>query len=176
MRARTWIIGVLLTTPLSAQQKPSDSPSPAVAAGAYRVLPPAKLSIVTVSTALQSDVSARPNYAAPIYGAPFGSIPDLPQGLPPFFVAIAQDDSGAGALVDRFYAALLAKGYRPELHRFQCGGHGFGMSRRFTSSDHWIDSFFWWMEANGLTRKPGDPERPIRPTPTGRSGRNGASR
>jgi hypothetical protein len=43
MRARTWIIAVLLTTPLSAQQRSSDSPSAAVAAGAYRVLPPVKL-------------------------------------------------------------------------------------------------------------------------------------
>jgi acetyl esterase/lipase len=131
--------------------------------------------IVTVSTAVQSDVSARPNYAAPIYGAPFGSIPDLPPGLPPFFLAVAQDD-GAGTLVDRFYSALLAKGYRPELHRFQSGGHGFGMNQRFTTSDHWIDSFFWWMEANGLTRKPGDPERPTRRTPSGSSGRSGAPR
>jgi acetyl esterase/lipase len=128
-----------------------------------------------VSTAVHSDVSARPNYAAPIYGAPFGSIPDLPPGLPPFFLAVAQDD-GAGTLVDRFYSALLARGYRPELHRFQSGGHGFGMSQRFTTSDHWIDSFFWWIEANGLTRKPGDPEHPIRPTPTGRSSPSGASR
>jgi acetyl esterase/lipase len=132
--------------------------------------------IVTVATALQSDLSARPNYAAPIYGAPFGSIPELPQGLPPFFLAIAQDDNGAGALVDRFYAALLAKEYRPELHRFQSGGHGFGMDKRFTTADHWIDEFFWWLEANDLTRKAGDPEHPIRPTATGRSGRGGASR
>src|SRR6185295_14948491 len=80
--------------------------------------------IVTVSAALQSDVSLRPNYAAPIYGAPFGNIPELPQGLPPFFLAVAQDDD-ARRLVDRFYAALLAAGYRPELHRFQSGGHGF---------------------------------------------------
>ena len=25
-----------------------------------------------------------------------------------------------------------------------------------------IDEFFWWMEANGLTRKPGDPDRQSR--------------
>ena len=126
--------------------------------------------IVTVSTALQSDLAARPNYAAPIYGAPFGSIPELPQGLPPFFLAVAQDDSVAGALVDRFYAALLAKGYKPELHRFQSGGHGFGMNKRFTTADHWIDELFWWLEANDLTRKPGDPERPNRGATTGRRG------
>jgi acetyl esterase/lipase len=111
--------------------------------------------IVTVLATLQSDLSARPNYAAPIYGAPLGGVPEIPQGLPPFFLAIAQDD-GAAFLVDRFYAALLAAGYRPELHRFQSGGHGFGMRKRGTTSDHWVDEFFWWMEANGLTRRPGD--------------------
>ena len=43
MRARTWIIAVLLITPLSAQQRSTDSPSAAMAAGAHRVLPPVKL-------------------------------------------------------------------------------------------------------------------------------------
>jgi len=126
--------------------------------------------IVTVAAALQRDLSARPNYVAPIYGAPFGSIGEIPKGLPPLFLAIAQDDSGAGALVERFYAALLAAGYKPELHRFQSGGHGFGMNKRFTTSDHWVDEFFWWMEANGLTRKPSDPERPNGAASTNRGG------
>jgi hypothetical protein len=44
------------------------------------------------------------------------------------------------------------------------------MNKRFTTADHWIDEFFWWMEANGLTHKPGDPERPNRGTGTGRRG------
>jgi acetyl esterase/lipase len=125
--------------------------------------------IVTSLAALQKDPAARPNYAAPIYGAPLGGVPEVPQGLPPFFLAVAQDD-GAAFLVDRLYAALLAAGYKPELHRFQSGGHGFGMGKRFTTSDHWIDEFFWWMEANGLTRKPGDPERPSRGAPPVRPG------
>jgi hypothetical protein len=43
MRALTCIFAVLLATPLSAQQKPADNPLPAVAPGAYRVLPPVKL-------------------------------------------------------------------------------------------------------------------------------------
>jgi acetyl esterase/lipase len=123
--------------------------------------------IVTVATTLQSDVTARPNYAAPIYGSTFGPMGALPKDLPPFFLAIAQDDTGAGFLTDRLYATLVAAGYRPEVHRFQSGGHGFGMGKRSTTSDHWIDEFFWWLEANGLTRKPGDPERPSR----GRGGR-----
>ena len=43
MRARTWIIAVLLITSLSAQQRSTDSSSPAVAPGTYRVPLPVKL-------------------------------------------------------------------------------------------------------------------------------------
>jgi hypothetical protein len=78
---------------------------------------------------------------------------------------VRQTDPGQSPM-----AAVNAAGYKPELHRFQSGGHGFGMGKRFTTSDHWVDEFFWWMEANGLTRKPGDPERPNRAAFTNRGG------
>jgi acetyl esterase/lipase len=42
--------------------------------------------MITEFTAIQPDVSARPNYAAPIYGAPFPDVPPIPKGLPPFFM------------------------------------------------------------------------------------------
>jgi acetyl esterase/lipase len=106
--------------------------------------------ILTSAVVLQPD--ARPNYAALIYGGPFNEVPPIPQGLPPIFLAVAQDDAGAGPLVTRFYDALKAAGYKPELHLFSAGGHGFGMRKQGTSSDHWIDEFYYWLEAQGLTR------------------------
>jgi acetyl esterase/lipase len=106
--------------------------------------------VVTAFTALRPD--ARPNYAAPIYGGPMTAMPPIPQGLPPFFLAVAQDDNGAGPAVARFYEALKAAGYRPELHVFSSGGHGFGMRKQGRTSDHWIDEFYYWLEAQGLTR------------------------
>ena len=106
--------------------------------------------IVTSAVVLQSD--ARPNFAAPIYGGPFNEVPPIPQGLPPIFLAVAQDDAGAGPLVMRFYEALKAAGYRPELHLFTSGGHGFGMRKQGKTSDHWIDEFYFWLEAQGVTR------------------------
>ena len=106
--------------------------------------------IVTSAVVLQSD--AHPNYAAPIYGGPFNEVPPIPQGLPPIFLAVAQDDAGAGPLVTRFYDALKAAGYKPELHVFSSGGHGFGMRKQGKSSDHWIDEFYFWLEAQHLTR------------------------
>jgi acetyl esterase/lipase len=108
--------------------------------------------MITSGTLLQPDDSARPNYAAPIYGGPFGALPEIPKGLPPVFLAYAQDDRLAGPPVTRFYDALKAAGYGPELHIFSAGGHGFGMRKQGKSSDHWIDEFYYWMEAQGLTR------------------------
>ncbi len=106
--------------------------------------------MITDFTALQPD--ARPNYAAPIYGAPISHVPPIPQGLPPFFMAMAQDDNLAGTYIVAFYDALKAAGYKPEFHIFSHGGHGWGMRKQGTSSDHWIDEFYYWLEAHGLTR------------------------
>jgi acetyl esterase/lipase len=106
--------------------------------------------ILTSAVVLQSD--ARPNFAAPIYGGPFNEVPPIPQGLPPIFLAVAQDDAGAGPLVTRFYAALKAAGDRPELHLFTSGGHGFGMRKQGKTSDHWIDEFCYCLDAQGVTR------------------------
>jgi acetyl esterase/lipase len=107
--------------------------------------------MVTVFTALQPD--ARPNYAAPIYGAPISAVPPIPpQGLPSFFMAMAQDDTLAGPMIVALYDAVKAAGYRPEFHIFSSGGHGWGMRKQGKTSDHWVDEFYWWLEAQGLTR------------------------
>ncbi len=108
--------------------------------------------MVTTGALLQEDAAARPNFAAPIYGGPFGVMPAIPAALPPIFMAWAQDDTLALKPVVRFYEALLAAGIQPEAHIFSSGGHGFGMRKQGTSSDHWIDEFYYWMEARGLTK------------------------
>lgn len=100
---------------------------------------------------VQPDVSARPNYAAPIYGAPF-PVPPIPKEVPPFFMEMAQDDTLAGPQILAFYDALKAAGYKPEFHIYSSGGHGWGMRKQGKSSDHWVDDFYYWLEAQGLTR------------------------
>jgi acetyl esterase/lipase len=111
--------------------------------------------MVASATVLQADSAARPNFAAMIYGGPFGVMPDIPPALPPLFMAWAQDDNVALTPVVRFYDALRSAGHKPEAHIFSAGGHGFGMRRQGTSSDRWIDAFYGWMEAGGFTRAPG---------------------
>jgi acetyl esterase/lipase len=119
----------------------------------------------------------RPDFAGLIYGMPFlnpppplpaANLPFLagtpkepwlqprptpaPGALPPLFMAAAQDDMIAGTGFRQFYEALYGAGYRPELHMFYRGGHGFGMKPQGSSADHWIDEFYWWIEAQGLTK------------------------
>jgi acetyl esterase/lipase len=108
--------------------------------------------MVTSGALLQPDSAARPSFAAMVYGGPFGVMPTIPAKLPPLFLAWAQDDAVARGPVVRFHDALAAAGHRPETHVFASGGHGFGMRRQGTSSDHWIDAFYFWLEAQGLTR------------------------
>jgi hypothetical protein len=46
-------------------------------------------------------------------------------------------------------------GYKPELHIFSSGVLGFGMLKKGQSSDHWIDSFYFWLEAPGFAKSEG---------------------
>ncbi|HXI91060.1 MAG TPA: alpha/beta hydrolase [Blastocatellia bacterium] len=115
--------------------------------------------MVTSGSLLQKDAAGRPNFAAMIYGGPFGVMPAIPAKLPPMFLAWAQDDALALGPVVKFYDALTSAGHKPEVHIFSAGGHGFGMRKQGTSSDHWVDAFYYWLEAQGFTRRAGKSDR-----------------
>ena len=110
--------------------------------------------MVASGALLQSEAAARPSFAAMIYGGPFGVMPAIPAKLPPMFLAWAQDDPLVLGLIVRFYEALKAAGHKPEAHIYNAGGHGFGLKKQGTSSDHWIDSFYYWLDAQGFTKPP----------------------
>ncbi len=103
---------------------------------------------------LQNDPDVRPDFIALIYGAPFASMPVIPEKLPPIFMCWAQDDSIAGYAMDRFYKALVSAGQKPEAHIYDAGGHGFGIKRQGTTSDHWIDELAYWLKVHGYAGKP----------------------
>jgi len=114
--------------------------------------------VVTCGTMLADNAAERPNFVAPIYGAPFGAMPNgtmpnIPAGTPPAFMAVAEDDPIAAAPVLKFFEALRNAKLTPELHVFRSGQHGFSMSLRNGTSDHWIDELYWWMESFGLTHQ-----------------------
>ena len=108
--------------------------------------------MVTSGTVLQPDSAARPSFAALIYGGPFGVMPAIPARLPPLFLAWAQDDPVARDPIVKFFAALEHGGQKPEVHIYSAGGHGFGLKKQGTTSDHWVDDFYNWLDAQGLTK------------------------
>jgi acetyl esterase/lipase len=102
---------------------------------------------------VQKDTAALPDFGALIYGAPFASMPVIPSRLPPIFMCWAQDDEIAATTMERFYKALILAGHKPEVHIFNAGGHAFAAKEQGTSSDHWADILYHWMQAEGFARK-----------------------
>jgi acetyl esterase/lipase len=64
----------------------------------------------------------------------------------------ARDDPSVLTAVVKFDDALKSAGHSPEVHIFSAGGHGFGMRKQDTGTDHWIDEFYYWLEAQGFAR------------------------
>jgi len=111
--------------------------------------------MVTSGALLKGEAAAQPSFAAMIYGGPLGAMPAIPAKLPPIFMAWAQDDSVALAPIVKFNDALKSAGHKPEVHIFSRGGHGFGMRKQGTTSDHWIEDFYYWLEAGGFIKAAG---------------------
>jgi acetyl esterase/lipase len=110
--------------------------------------------MVASGALLQADSAGRPNFAAMIYGAPFGVMPTIPSSLPPIFLAWAQDDNVVPKMLPRFRDALAAAGIKPEVHVYSAGGHGFGMKKQGTTSDNWTEDYWNWLKSLELTSAP----------------------
>ena len=104
-------------------------------------------STVTTGVATQSDAESRPNFAAPIYSAPW-EVAAVPTDAPPLFIALANDDQMAVDASVPLYAKWRPA--TPELHIYAKGGHAFGMLKKAQPSDHWIEHFGEWLRGDGL--------------------------
>jgi acetyl esterase/lipase len=107
--------------------------------------------MLTTAVATLYDAETRPDFAAPIYGAPW-ALPEIPGDAPPVFIAVAGDDRFAQLVCVPLYSAWAAAGRPAELHVYDRGGHGFGMIRQGAPSDSWIERMGDWMGALGLLR------------------------
>ena len=67
---------------------------------------------------------------------------------PPTFLILADDDKTVNTQnsVD-FYLALKKYNTPAEMHIFQEGGHGFGMTKKNLPVDQWPDLFYNWLKA-----------------------------
>jgi acetyl esterase/lipase len=67
---------------------------------------------------------------------------------PPAFLVLADDDK---AVIPQnsveFYLALKKNDVPAEMHIFQEGGHGFGMTKKNLPVDQWPDLFYNWLKA-----------------------------
>ena len=107
--------------------------------------------MTALQTTLKSGVGPRPDFVGVIYGPMNGVTP--PPSPPPMFAAIANDDPLFGD-TDYGLAQAWRKVHAPiEMHVYERGDHGFGMTKKGTTSDLWIDQFYAWMKTRGLLAK-----------------------
>ncbi len=104
--------------------------------------------MTAMNVATSYDPASRPDFVGSIYGAMQDRA--VPADAPPLFIAVAADDPLLGKASIPMFNAWRAAGKSAELHVFSAGGHGFGMQPHGTTSDHWIDEFYWWLQANHL--------------------------
>lgn len=107
--------------------------------------------MTTLSVGLAPEKDARPDFIAPIY--PPMMAREVPTDAPPMFLAIALDDplfaNGKPlGLIDAWRGAK-----RPlEVHLYEKGSHGFGMTSKTAGAALWIDEFHAWMKDRGLLK------------------------
>jgi acetyl esterase/lipase len=67
---------------------------------------------------------------------------------PPTFLILADDDKSVIPENSiRFYLALKKNKIQAEMHIFQQGGHGFGITKKNQPADQWPDLFYNWLKA-----------------------------
>jgi acetyl esterase/lipase len=109
--------------------------------------------ITTMGVVMNDAAADRPNFAAPIYGAMDDKVPS--KDAPPLFIAVTEDDPAVPAtesiaIFNRWNASLLPA----ELHVYEKGGHGFGMTPKNLPVDGWTAAFESWMRSHGWLTRP----------------------
>ncbi|CAM4205393.1 alpha/beta hydrolase [Cytophagaceae bacterium 50C-KIRBA] len=102
---------------------------------------------LTMSVLQTATEANRPNFVAPIYlykKAVLGT--QIPSTRIPIFIAAASDDNlGLAPHSVELYLEWLKAKQPAELHMYTKGGHGFGMRKMNTPSDHWTVDFEHWL-------------------------------
>ncbi|MGB7396167.1 MAG: alpha/beta hydrolase [Pricia sp.] len=108
---------------------------------------------VTMGVAYYYDETNRPDFIVPVY--PWTSAMPVQQALrdaPDMLVICATDDPlGLAKGSIELYSSWLNAGKTPALHMYAQGGHGFGMKKQGLPSDDWIQRFYEWSVAEGIT-------------------------
>jgi acetyl esterase/lipase len=115
--------------------------------------------ILTLGAATRYDADTRPDFAAPIYPAPWHEY-DVPSDAPPLYLTLATDDTGEEDTVVpsnlALYKAWRDAGHSVEMHIYAEGGHGFAREPQHLPCDTWIDRYVDWLRYLGLMNQPSD--------------------
>lgn len=107
---------------------------------------------LTMSVAMSAPENLKPNWLAPIYlyrPAVIGNTE--PKKETPIFIAVASDDELKFVPHSiSLYQDWMKNGHEAELHIYEKGGHGFGISPKGTSSDQWFNDFKNWLKIRKL--------------------------
>jgi acetyl esterase/lipase len=104
--------------------------------------------MTALSVTLADEPASRPDFVGFIY-PPMASVA-VPADAPQAFVGLASNDMLFGHAGFGLIQAWRDAERPIEFHYYEAGDHGFGMRRLGTTSDHWIDEFYWWMQARHL--------------------------
>jgi acetyl esterase/lipase len=121
-----------------------------IAPGGIGILGFSSGGVIAIGTALQYDEESRPNFAAPIYPSFSGRGFAVQADAPALFLLAASDDPMAVGTSLPLYSAWRDAGNLVELHLYAQGGHGFGLKKQGLPSDHWMERFGDWLQAQGF--------------------------
>ena len=108
---------------------------------------------VTMGVAYYAKKLDRPDFIVPVYPwtTAFG-VQQAPQNAPKMLIICATDDPlGLAKGSIELYNSWINGGNIPALHMYAKGGHGFGMKPQNLPSDGWIERFYDWSVAEGIT-------------------------
>jgi acetyl esterase/lipase len=103
--------------------------------------------VTATSVATAERPEDRPAFVGVIYGTLHRNLPSNP---PPAFIATASDDPVLAYAAIPMFELWRAAGASAELHLYERGGHGFGLIPSGSTSDHWLDEFYWWMRSEKM--------------------------
>ena len=89
------------------------------------------------------------DFAGYIYGPM--TLVDVPASAPPLFVGLAADDPLFANQGFGLITSWRAADKPVEFHLYEGGGHGFGSKTLGQSSDLWLEQFYQWLQARGVT-------------------------
>jgi formylglycine-generating enzyme required for sulfatase activity/acetyl esterase/lipase len=111
-------------------------------------------------------VSARPDYAALIYGAGQARPGESWKDFPPTFLLSAAADQGPSLANAQLFSELTRAGATAELHVYQRGRHGFGSAYASPEFADWMPTLEHFLRIAGFLPPAGPAPREARPRPT----------